>query len=117
MKQWMDFWQAYAETLAISLAFAFGGSAFVLWTVTSATVKSGLLVIFSGLLVSSAATILVHGYLGWSVFAAPLVGLVCGLVAMPILYAIRKGGQRVEDRAADLTDAGIKRVTGKDNPA
>lgn len=111
---WSDFWKAYSETLAVAAAFAFGGSAFVLWKVDNATAKRGALVIISGQFVNAAATVLVHGYFGWSIFVAPIVGLTCGIVAMPILNTIMKGGARVESRADDIADAGIKRVTGKD---
>ena len=114
MNVWSDFWRSYAETLAIAAAFAFGGSGFVLWTIDNSTAKRGFLVIISGQFVNAATTVFVHGYFGWSVFIAPVIGLACGIVAMPILNTIMKGSRRVETRADDLTDAGIKRVTGKD---
>jgi hypothetical protein len=114
--QWSEFWRSYQETLAIAAAFAFGGSGFVLWTVDNPSAKRGLLVIISGQFVNAATTILVHGYLGWSIFVAPLVGLVCGIVAMPILNTVMKSGRRVEVRADDVADVVIKRVTGKEAP-
>lgn len=112
--QWSDFWKSYQETLAVAAAFAFGGAGFVLWTSNNPSVKRGLLVIISGQVVNGATMALTSGYLGWSIFVAPVVGLACGIVAMPILNTVMKGGKRVEERADDLTDAGIKRVTGKD---
>ena len=112
---WQDFWRDYAETLGIALAFAFGGSAFALWNVANPTVRQGFSLIVGGQFVTAIATIVMHGYLGWSVFWAPAIGAVGGLCAMPILFAVMKGGKRIEDRADDLTDSAIKRVTGKDN--
>ena len=88
----------------------------MLWTGDNIAVKRGLLVILSGQVVNAATTVLIHGYLGWSSFVAPVVGLACGIAAMPILNTVMKGSRRVETRADDLTDAGIKRVTGKDTP-
>ena len=111
--QWTRFWVEYAETIGVAAAFAFGGSAFVLWvTPASHEVKRGILVIIAGQIVTAATIAFMNGYLGWSIFIAPVVGIVCGIVAMPILNAIMKGGHRVEDRADDIADAVIKRGTG-----
>jgi hypothetical protein len=114
--QWSEFWKSYQETLAVAAAFAFGGSGFVLWSVDSASVRHGLLVIIAGQVVNAATIALLHGYLGWSIFVAPFAGIVCGIGATPLLSAVMKGIRRVEVRADDITDAGIKRVTGKEAP-
>jgi hypothetical protein len=110
---WLDFWNKTAETIGIALAFAFGSSTFLLWSANDKpTVKRGLSVIFAGLVVTAAATSFVHGYLGWSAFLAPVVGVIGGLIGLPLMFAITKGGKHIEDRADDITDAGLKHVPG-----
>ena len=116
---WREFFSQFGETLGISATFAFAGSALLLWIdgnrkpATQATMGQAMAVIVAGLLVASCATSFVHGYLMWNIFVAPLVGFVCGLVAMPIVRAVVKGGRRVEARADDITDAGIEKLGGK----
>lgn len=111
---WQDFWRDYAETLGVTLAFATASSGFALWNHPNPTVRQGLSVIVAGVVVTAVATVVLHGYLAWSPLLAPLVGAVSGLVAMPVMFAVMRGGKRIEDRADDLTDAAIKRVTGKE---
>ena len=116
--QWARFWTEYSETIGVAAAFAFGGSGFVLWvTPASHEVKRGILVIIAGQIVTAATIALLNGYFGVSIFLAPVVGIACGIVAMPILNAVMKAGRRVEDRATDIADVVIKRgtgITGKD---
>jgi len=117
---WRDFFDQYAETLGIALVFGFGGSGFVLWLGANRqpiTPGQALSAISAALLVTAIATAFVHGYLGWNIFLAPFVGFVCGLVALPIIRAVIKGGQRVETRADDITDGAIDRVAGKKGDA
>jgi len=111
---WHDFWNRFGETLGVALLFAIGTSSFVLWQTKDPTVRQGLTVIVAGVLVSSAATAALNGYLGWHQFLAPAIGSVSGLVAMPLLFAVMKGGRRIETKADDITDAAIQRVTGKE---
>ena len=59
------------------------------------------------------ALLFVIGFLGWSIFIAPFVGFVCGLVALPIIRTVIKSGNRVEMRADDLTDKGIDLLPGR----
>lgn len=112
---WIDFWNKTGETLGIAAAFCFGGAAFLLW-VSPETVspKKGFTVIMGGQILNGATTVFVHGYLGWSVFVAPVVGLACGLVAVPVLMAVINLAQ---ERAGDWVSALVKRITGAEkNP-
>ena len=111
---WADFWHDFGETLGVALAFSVATSSFALWSTANPTVRQGMSVIASGVLVSAAATAALNGYLGWHQLLAPAIGAVSGLVAMPLLFAIMRGSKRIEDRADDLTDAAIKRVAGKE---
>ncbi len=107
---WLDFWNKTGETLGIAAAFAFGGAAFLLWVSPEAyTPKRGLTVILGGQVLNAATTAFVHGYLGWSVFVAPAVGLVVGLIAVPVMMAIIALAQ---DKAGDWIAALVKKVTG-----
>lgn len=103
MDTWQQFIQRYAETLGITLAFAFGGAGLLLWSSREKyTTSRGLLVIAAGQCLGAGATAFVHGYLGWNIFVAPVVGVVCGLVALPILVGIAKVGERIGQRFPDL---------------
>ena len=108
---WREFWDHYWQTLSVTAAFAFGGSGFLLWG-SPQTLSAGraLLVIASGQFVASASTAFFHGYLGWNIFIAPFVGMVCGLVGLPLIRAVTKGGQRVDDRAGDIADQQLDRL-------
>jgi uncharacterized membrane protein len=111
---WREFLNIYADTLAVALGFATVGAGFVLWIngrVQPITQGQALLVIAAALLVACIATAILHGYLGLSIFLAPLVGTVCGLVALPLIRAIIKAGTRVEARADDIADKAIDKVT------
>lgn len=110
---WSAWWNATAETLGITLAFAFGGAGFALWMAKDTSIVRGFVVILAGLMVASAATVIVHGYFGASPFLAPVVGVVCGLVAMPLLSAIAQIGQQ---RAADIVTGVVNKVFGKKEP-
>lgn len=109
---WREFLNQYAETLGVALAFAFMGSALLLKVDNkpSPTPAQALTVILAGLLVASCATAFVHGYLGWNIFVAPFVGLVCGAVALPIFRTLIKASKRVEDRADDVADSALDRA-------
>lgn len=118
-ESWAQWWAANVETLGVALTFAFGGSGFLLWAVDKGPFSTGrvLSVIAAGQFVTGIATAFVHGYLGWSIFVAPAVGSVCGLVALPMIFAIAKGGKRVETRADDIADKGINMIPGKGDGA
>jgi len=111
---WTDFVRDYAETLGVAIVFGVGTSGFILWNTKDPTVKQGLSVIFAGIVVTAAATAALNGYLGWHQLLAPVIGAVSGLVAMPLMFAIMKSGKRVEEKADDITDAAIRRATGKE---
>jgi hypothetical protein len=107
---WLDFWNKTGETLGIAAAFCFGGASFVLWVSNDTyTPRRGLTVIVAGQIVTAAATAFIHGYLGWSIFLAPAVGLLAGLVSLPLLLAIIKVSQ---DKASDVVTAVVKKVSG-----
>ncbi len=107
---WLDFWNKTGETLGIAAAFCFGGAAFLLWvSADKYSPQRGLTVIIGGQILNAATVAFVHGYLGWSLYIAPVVGLVCGLVAVPVLMAIIMLAQ---DRAGDWLAAVLKRLTG-----
>ena len=113
MTSWRDFWGQYQETLGVTLAFAFMGAALLLKVDTKSpppTPAQALMVIFAGLLVASCATAFVHGYLGWNIFIAPFVGLVCGAIALPFFRTLIKASKRVEDRADDVADSALNRA-------
>ncbi len=109
---WRDFLSHYADTLGVTAMFAMLGSGFLLW-IGSDPISKGkaLAVLAAGQFVSGIATAFVHGYLGWSIFVAPAVGATCGLVALPIILAVAKGGKRVEARADDIADKAIDKVS------
>lgn len=107
---WLDYWNKTAETLGVAAAFSFLGSGFLLWVSPKTyTARSGLGVIVGGQLLQGAATTFVTGYLGWGFAIAPVLGLVCGLVGSFVLLAVIKVGQ---DKAVNIVEAGLKRVTG-----
>ena len=109
---WLDFWNKTAETLGIAAAFSFMGSAFLLWvSPQSYSGRSGLTVIIGGQLINAAAQAFLYGYLGWSFYTAPVVGLVLGLIGSFLLLAVIKVGQT---RATDIVEAGVKRVIGQE---
>ena len=110
---WLTWWHDTAETIGIALAFSFGGSGFVLWSGKDYSVQRGLVVILAGLVVTAVATALVHGYFGGSAYLAPLVGLVCGIVAMPVLNAV---AQISRERALEAVGALVNKALGKKDP-
>lgn len=114
---WREFLNQYADTMGVTAVFALLGASFLLWTEADrkAPLSRGraLTVLSAALLVSGIATAFVHGYLGWTIFVAPLVGAVSGLVALPLILAVAKGGRRVEMRADDIADKGIDLLPGK----
>lgn len=104
---WASWFRLNLQTLGVSLGFAFAGSSMLLWITsdkTPLTASRAVLVIVAGQLVGTIATAGAFGYMQWNIFLAPIIGLVCGIVALPLIRAIAKSGQRVEDRADDLTD-------------
>ncbi len=118
---WRDFLNHYSETLGISAAFAFMGSAFLLFVQSirsdSTPISRGkaTAVVVSALLVDAVATVVVHGYLGWSPFLTPLVGTMAGLVALPLLMTVIRSSERIEERAPDIADKGVSLLPGKDD--
>lgn len=110
MENWQQFLDRYAQTLGVTLAFAFGGAGLLMWSSREHyTTSSALLVIVSGLALATGTTAFVHGYLGWNIFVAPAVGLVCGLVALPILVGVAKVGERIGRRFPDIGEKIINR--------
>lgn len=116
---WREFLHHYADTLGVAAFFALLGSGFLLFVGSERVPLSrgrAITVLAAGQFVSGIATALVHGYLGWSIFVAPAVGSVCGLVALPIILAVARGGRRVEMRADDIADAGLDKLGVKKGP-
>lgn len=110
---WREFLHHYADTLGVAAFFALLGAGFLLFVGADKVPLSrgrAISVLAAGQFVSGIATALVHGYLGWSIFLAPAVGSVCGLVALPIIMAVAKGGRRVEMRADDIADSALDKV-------
>lgn len=115
METWPQFIERYAHTLGITLAFAFGGAGLLLWSSREKyTTSRALLVIAAGQCLGAGATAFVHGYLSWSIFVAPVVGVVCGLVALPILLGIAKVGDRIGQRFPDIGDKLVDKYTRGD---
>lgn len=107
---WLDFWNRMGDTIGIAAAFCFGGAAFLLWVSPDQhSPRNGLTVIIGGQILCAATTAFVHGYLGANIFVAPLIGLGCGLVAVPVLMAVIKLGQ---EKAGDWIEALVRRITG-----
>jgi CHASE2 domain-containing sensor protein len=112
---WLDFWNKTAETLGIAAAFCFAGAGFLLWVAEEKhPPKRVVTVIIAGQITNAATTAFVHGYLGWSIFIAPLIGLVCGLTAVPLLMAVIRGG---ESNADGIIGAAIRKLTGQEPKA
>lgn len=104
------------ETLAITLSFAFFGSAMLLWVSSEKhpiSTNRASMVIVAGQLVGSSAALFVFGYLGWPWFVSPIVGVVAGIAAIPIIRSLMKMVERGEDRAGDLADGALDRVVGR----
>ena len=103
MENWTQFWERYVETLGVTLAFAFGGAGLLLWSSRETyTASRALLVVVAGQCLGAGATAFVHGYLGWNIFVAPLVGVTCGLVALPVLLGVAKMGERLGKRVPGI---------------
>jgi hypothetical protein len=114
---WRDFLSVYSETLGVALGFSVAGAGFTLWLGDKRfpiTKGQAVGTLFAAMMVACIATAFVHGYMGWSIFLSPFVGFVCGLIALPIIRTIIKGGQRVETRADDIADKGINMLPGGD---
>lgn len=110
MQTWAEFWAKTADTIGIGAAFSFIGAAYLLWVSPNEhSVSRGFTVILAAQILNGVTTAFVHGYLGWSIFIAPVVGLVCGLVAVPVLMAVIKTSN---ERAADVIAAALKRLPG-----
>ncbi len=118
---WREFLQHHAETLGISAAFAFMGSAFLLFLqsisadATPISRGKATAVVVAALLVDAVATAFVHGYLGWSPFLTPFIGVMAGLVALPLLMTVIRSSRRIEERADDIADKGVSLLPGKDD--
>lgn len=113
---WLEFWNRYADTFGVTAVFSALGSGFLLWrSAEKKPLTRGrvLMVVLGGLLVSAITTAMAHGYLGLSIFLAPLLGTICGLTALPLMSAVMKGGDRVEERAPDIADKGIDLLPGR----
>mgnify|MGYP003657771348 CR=1 FL=1 len=104
------------ETLAIVLSFSFFGSAMMLWIAAAKapiSVNRAAMAIMGGQVIGSVAALAVFGYLGWSIFLAPMIGVPCGVVALPLLRVVIKFGDRVEDRSASIADSVLNRAVGR----
>ena len=105
-----------AETLGITLAFAFFGSSMLLWISADKqplSVNRASMIIMAGQMVGSATGVFAFGYFGWPWFVSPAVGFVAGIAAIPVIRAIMKIAQRGEDRSGDLADGALDRVVGR----
>ena len=109
---WREFIETNADTLGVTLFFAALGSAFML-RVRPVTPGKALTVFAAGQLAGNVATAVCFGYLGWSIFLAPLIGTLCGLVGLYILMTTIKAGARVEDRGSDVGDVLIEKLGKK----
>lgn len=117
MHSWREFWENEADTLGITLFFSALGSAFMLWATDRSnpiTKARAISVLVAGQLAGNIASAFVFGYLEWSIFLAPLIGTVAGLVGIFGLLTIIKAGKRVEDRSDDVGDIVIKKMGGRD---
>jgi predicted membrane protein len=111
----LKWWVSHLEELGLSLAFAFGGAGMVLWTGGGAVDRrKAAMVVVGALFVDAAAVSITQGVLGWSSFYAVPVGLLCGLVGLPVLMTAIRAGRRVENRADDIADKGIDMIGKKD---
>jgi len=113
---WREFVVHYADTLGVTAVFALLGSGLLLFIGADKTPLSrgrAVTVLAAGQFVSAIATAFVHGYLGWSIFVAPAIGAVAGLVALPVILAVAKGGRRVEMRADDIADTALEKLSVK----
>ena len=116
VKNWTEFVWSYADSLGVAELFALFAGGILLHvgvpSLPDGKMSNGraFLVLSAGMMVAAIATAIVIGYLGWSFLFAPLVGGVAGLVALPLILAVARGGKRVQDRAEDLTDRAIDKV-------
>lgn len=110
---WREFFEQFRETLGISAVFALGGAFLHLWSrrETYSTGKA-FMVIVASQLTTAAVTAIVHGMLGWNVFLAPVVGLVCGLVALPVIGGVVVLGEKIGASAPDLAMALLAKWRG-----
>lgn len=103
METWQQFIERYAQTVGIAAIFAFLGAGLLLWTSKEThTLSRALLVVVAGECLMLGATAIGHGYLQWTIFVAPIVGLVCGLVALPVLVGVAKLGERLGTKVPDM---------------
>jgi hypothetical protein len=109
---WAKFWDENIGTVGVSALFAILGGGMLMWIGAEPLSRGRALMIFSASqVVNAAATIFVHGYLQWSPFVAPVVGTVCGLVALPAIWTVVKMGRQVEGHADDIANKAIDKVT------
>lgn len=98
------------ETIGVAAAFCFAGAGFLLWVTNEThTPKRGFTVIVGGQILNAAIITFTHGYLSLSIFVAPVIGLLSGLAAVPILMSVIKLSQ---EKAGDWVAAILKRFTG-----
>lgn len=110
---WREFIESHLDTLGVTLFFAALSSAFMVKArehTVRPTFGRALLVFGGGQIVGASAMSFVTGYLGWSIFVAPVVGSVCGISGMFILMAAIRAGQRIEDRGGEIGDAAVDAV-------
>ena len=107
-------WQRHIEELGLSLGMAFGGAGLTVWLGGDAVDRrKALKIIFAALFVDAATVSITQGYLGWSPFLAVPVGLVAGIVGLPVVMIAIRGSRRAENRAEDIADKGIDLLPGR----
>lgn len=110
----IDWLWRHREELGLSLAFAFLSAVMVLMGGgDQITRRKAFLVLLAAMLVSTSASCVFLGVLGWPMFAAIPLGVLCGLVGLPVTMAAIRAGKRVEDRADDIADKGISLIPGQ----
>jgi hypothetical protein len=113
MSTWKAFFDANSDTLGVSQFFAFIGSGFLLWMRSSKIIisaGSGLMLLVAGQIVGGVATSFVVGYLQWSPYLAPFIGVIAGLTGFFLLMMSIKAGQQVENRGGDIGNAVVDKV-------
>lgn len=122
MNSWRDFIHANLDTIGVSAVFAALGSGFMLKSTENVfpiTFTRTIMVLVAGQLVGVVAASALLGYFGWSIFLAPGIGALSGLVGIFILRGTIKAGEKAEDRGSDIGNAIVdrvaKRTRGDDN--
>lgn len=110
---WREFLDQFRETLGVSAVFAFGGAALHLWS-RKETFSGGkaFSVVLASQMTTAGVSVVVHGMLGWNIFLAPVVGLVCGLIALPVIGGVIVLGERLGGVLPDFALAMLAKWKG-----